>query len=538
MKDFLAFLSGNVPGGITVYIFVLCVIFFVLFYLYKASELFTKSHFKKWFLGLWFLLTFGYIFLWLSNPSAVLLKRYSIFITSDVQDEWLADFYRDELSASLKPFRSKDVYFFPQRWSYLAKVNLNEKKFEDICRKVVIHQVVFGKIVKEENKQFLKLDLRKYPEGKSIKNLTVQINPQNPETNLTEIIDWMKTFFPVKKNYQFDGISDETFVKARDEFFRRNYKKSDELFKQILTRYPNNPVVKKWYYYNVIKISGMLRPDKEPNPFETQKMPWQNKLSEARNYLKNLVRENLEQKVQDDFLSNMLAESYIWEENFSDAEVFLKNAYVGNPFNIYVLENLTNLHPSRYQDLGFDNINAVYERIIDLCPIYADVLIKYADNLLKITPVHGVASNKAKNLIENFLAINPNSATSWLLLGEYYHASLNREKAFNAFFKADSLEPHNTLVQYNLGIMYYLEEDYDEAGKHFQKAIEFGNYLDAHLYLGSVYLKKEEYKKALEQFRYRVANKKGEDDQYAVEAMRGIRQCLAALNIPLPEEVQ
>lgn len=539
MKDFLTFLSGNVPGGITLYIFILFVIIFVLFYLYKVSELFTKSHFRKWFIILWFLLTIGYIYIWVSNPSPVLLKRYSIFIiSSNAQDEWLADFYRDELSDALKPFRSKDVYFFPQKWSYLAKVSLNEKKFEDICREVTIQQAVFGKIVQEENELVLKLSLRKYPEGKSIKDLTIQINSQKPESNLAEIIDWMKTFFPVKKGYHFNGIVDETFVKARDEFFRGNYKNSDELFNKILDRYPNNPIVQKWYNYNVIKIAGTLRPNKEPNPFETKKMSWQIKLIEARNFLKNLAQENIEQNIQDDFLSNMLAESYIWEENFAKAEIFLKNAYVENPFNINVLENLTNLHPSRYKDLGFADIQDIYERVINLCPIYTDVLIKYAENLFKIAPVHGVASTRAKNLIENFLTINPNSATSWLLLGEYYHASLNREKAFNAYFKADSLEPNNTLVQYNLGIMYYLEEDYDEAGKHFQKAIEFGNYLDAHLYLGSVYFRKKEYKKALEQFRYRVEHKKGEDDQYAKEAMKGIRQCLVALNIPLPAEVR
>ena len=45
-------------------------------------------------------------------------------------------------------------------------------------------------------------------------------------------------------------------------------------------------------------------------------------------------------------------------------------------------------------------------------------------------------------------------------------------------------------------------------------------------------------KKALEQFRYRVAHKKGENDYYANEAMIGIRQCLAALKIPIPGEEQ
>lgn len=539
MKNFIDLLSGNVPGGIFVYIFVLFIVLFVLFYLYRTSELFSASHFRKWFLGIWILLTLLYAYLWISNPSPALLKRYSVFITSsEPKDEWLANFYRDELSAALKPFRNNNVYYFPQRWAYLARVNLDEKKFDNICREVVIQKALFGKIERQGDQVFLKLSLKEYPQGKEIKNFQIILDSQKPETNIPELINWLKTFFPVKKHYGFEEISDQSFINARDNFFKKNYKKSDQLFKQVLDRFPNNPVVLKWYYYNVIKLAGMLRPDKAPNPFETKKMPWQKMLIEARNFLKNLVQENLEKNIKDDFLSNMLAESYIWEENYGEAEVFLKNAYVENPFNIYVLENFTYLYPSRYKDLGFDNNNDIYERIINLCPIYADVLIKYTENLLKITPVHGVASNKAKELIEDFLAINPNSATSWLLLGEYYRANLNRKKAFDSFFKADSLEPNNTLVQYNLGIMFYLEEDYDEAGKHFKKAIEFGNHLDAHLYLGSVYLKKGEYKKALEQFRYRVAHKKGEEDYYANEAMIGIRQCLAALKIPIPGEEQ
>ena len=306
----------------------------------------------------------------------------------------------------------------------------------------------------------------------------------------------------------------------------------------MLQRYPDNSTVKKWFNYNLIKLAGTLRPEKEPNPFETRRLPYEAMLSEARNFLKDLARENLEQKSKDDFLSNMLAESYLMEENYGEAEVFLKNAYVENRFNIYVLENLTYLHPSRYKDLGFKDEYQLYERIVNLCPIYADVLTKYIEKLLKVTPVHGVASGRAKELIENFLSVNPNSARSWLLLGEYYHANLNREKAFQAYFKADSLEPNNASVQYNLGIMYNLEEELDEAEKHFKKAIEFGDFLDAHLYLGSIYQKRGEYEKALEHFRYRVAHKTTGDDYYAKEAMKGIRQCLQALNVPIPSGEQ
>lgn len=537
MKSIIDFLSGNVPGGITIYIFVLSVIFFVLFYLYRNSELFTGLHFKWWFLGSWVLITLIYAYLWVSNPSPILLKRYSVFITAEEpQDKWLANFYRDEISETIQPFKDRDTYFFPQKWSYLAKVDLNNQKLQDICRKVVIHQLVWGKIDREGDKISLELSLKKLPADETIETHNIKIDSGKPQNVLPEFIQWIETFLPIDENYQFNGIADKSFVEAKDEFLRGNYRESNQLITKVLKSYPDNEVVKKWHYYNLIKLAGMQRPDKELNPFEKKKMPWQVTLSEARNFLKKLVRENLEKGITDDFLNNMLAESYIWEENFHEAEVFLKNAFAENPFNVYVLENLSYLHSSRYEELGFDDQYEIYERIVNLCPIYSKVLIKYVEKLLRITPVHGIASNKAKELIENFLSINPNSATSWLLLGQYYHASLNREKAFQAFSKADSLEPNNTIVQYNLGVMYYLEDAYDDAERHFKKAIELDDHLDSHLYLGSIYFKEGEYEKALEHFRYRVAHKTGEDDKYAKEAMKGIRQCLEALNIPIPGE--
>lgn len=539
MKNIIDFLSGNVPGGIILYLVVLFVIVFVLYYLYRNSELFSATHFKWWFLGSWLIVTFIYAYLWVSNPSAALLKRYSVFVTaSNADNEWLAKFYRDELSSAMKPYRNRDTYFFPQRWSYLAGVGLNEQKYEDICREVVIQQAVFGKIVKEKNVLKLDLALKEFPSGRIKNQIQVNINPEEPDAALSEALNWIGSFLPVKKGYHFQGVVDPTFIRARDEFFKRNYEAGDKLFKEALKRNPDNPTVKKWYNYNLIKLAATLRPDKERNPFETRKLPYEVMLSQARSFLKDLLRQNLEQNIEDDFLSNMLAESYLIEENYGEAEVFLKNAYVENRFNINVLENLTYLHASRYKDLGFEDEYQLYERIVNLCPIYADVLIKYIEKLLKVTPVHGVASARAKELIENFLSINPNSARSWLVLGEYYHANLNRKAAFQAYFKADSLEPRNASVQYNLGIMYYVDEDFDEAEKHFKKAIEFGNYLDAHLYLGSIYEKKGEYEKALERFRYRVAHKTGEDDYYAKEAMKGIRQCMQALNIQIPAEDQ
>ena len=54
--------------------------------------------------------------------------------------------------------------------------------------------------------------------------------------------------------------------------------------------------------------------------------------------------------------------------------------------------------------------------------------------------------------------------------------------------------------------------------------------------IGVIYKNRGEYEKALKKFRYRVAHKKDDDDYYAVQAMKGIRECLKALDIPIPNQ--
>ncbi|MFQ5584708.1 MAG: tetratricopeptide repeat protein, partial [Calditrichia bacterium] len=94
----------------------------------------------------------------------------------------------------------------------------------------------------------------------------------------------------------------------------------------------------------------------------------------------------------------------------------------------------------------------------------------------------------------------------------------------------------NSLVQYNLGVIHYMDKNIRAAEKFFRRAIEIDDYLDAHLYLGAIYMERGDYETALKEFRYRVAHKKGDDDPYALEAMKGIRKCLEELNLMPPRE--
>ena len=59
----------------------------------------------------------------------------------------------------------------------------------------------------------------------------------------------------------------------------------------------------------------------------------------------------------------------------------------------------------------------------------------------------------------------------------------------------------------------------EEAKENFLNAVQKGNDIDSHLYLGYIYESRGEKDKAIEEYRIRIRHKKGFDDEYAKEAM-------------------
>ena len=78
-------------------------------------------------------------------------------------------------------------------------------------------------------------------------------------------------------------------------------------------------------------------------------------------------------------------------------------------------------------------------------------------------------------------------------------------------------------IAYNLGVVYFSMKDDEKAEAYFNQAIEINDYKDAYLSLGMIYKNKNDFDRALYYFRERIKRKEGDDDQYAREAMLGVR---------------
>lgn len=538
MKHLYELLSGNVTGGIGLYLFLVSAIFLSLYGISRRNELFTTRHFRIWFGAIWLLLTVGYVYLWTSDPPPQILSRYSTHITfQDSSDRWLAYYFRDELTERMQPAVSRSQYLFPQRWAYLADVDCAKPDQPD-CRRIIenlpVNKLLVGRVGHENGQAIITLSV-KFKGGEQILPArSWAFSDEAPEIIIPQILTWMSKELPIRQSTPPRPVQRE-LIMARDAFYRGDYHLSQNLCRKLPGVETSGDPARDWFYYNEVRLAAGERRKSEPaNPFETRKVPWQRRLGEARAYLLQRARGALEQNISDPMLFNMTAESYLEEELFGDAETFLKLAYSQNPFDLDVLRNLNRLHPSRLDGLPLNDREDLLEQILDICPLDEKSLSQYVDRLLSNLAISQAPSGKIEARIQRLLNLNPSSARGWVLEGRYWNEQFDYHRALRAFLKADSLQPGVALHQFNIGVTYFKLNQMEQAESAFRQAVALGNLLDSHLYLGVILKERGEYQKALEEFRYRVAHKTGDDDYYAVQAMKGIRECLDALHIQIP----
>ncbi len=536
------YLSGNVPGGFGLYLLFIVVTFLVLRAISRANELFTPQHFRRWFFGIWLVATVLYAVVWLRNPPTEAFERYSVQFYSENPDyNWVAYYLRDELENQLAPQQKATNYFFPQRWNLLSGETCEQfsgSVCENIAVQFPINRLVLGKVQFSGNKGVISLSYVTNPGGKVHRQTDIPFDASDPAAALVAVRNWVSSVgLPVDRHEVAAAPFDPQFAKARQQFWLGNYSEAEALCRAALRQYPDNPHIKKWLYYAKIRIAGeQSAADPVTNPFEQKRKPWQIVLAEAQNFLIPLAKANYQTNQKDALLSNMIAEAFMFDSKFGDAETFLKISFGENPLLLETLKNFVQLHPARYEGLPFKSEKALMARILTYCPFEEVTLQKYIEMLLTNLQVNNQPAPEIRERLELALRLVPNHYTALLLKGKYHLTMFEYEAAAQAFESARKLHPEDAVPYYNLGVVKYYQKQYDAAFAEFQKAVDISDYLDAHLYLGVLYQQRGEYEKALTHFRYRVARKTGPDDYYAIQAMKGIRECLKALNIPIPGE--
>jgi len=94
------------------------------------------------------------------------------------------------------------------------------------------------------------------------------------------------------------------------------------------------------------------------------------------------------------------------------------------------------------------------------------------------------------------------SAEATRNLGEAYLAGGNLLAALRELKKAETLDPADHITQYDIGLVYYYRERYDQAIQHFEKAIQLKHdFAPAINGLGNAYSAKGDWDRAIEAYR-------------------------------------
>jgi serine/threonine protein kinase/tetratricopeptide (TPR) repeat protein len=110
---------------------------------------------------------------------------------------------------------------------------------------------------------------------------------------------------------------------------------------------------------------------------------------------------------------------------------------------------------------------------------------------------YGLAELQLKRAIE----LNPNYATAHHWYGMLLCAMGKSPEAEAAMRKAQELDPLSTIINANVGWLYFIEQDNDRAIQQLRKTLDMdSNFSVGHHYLGIVYGQKAMYKEALEEF--------------------------------------
>jgi Tfp pilus assembly protein PilF len=97
------------------------------------------------------------------------------------------------------------------------------------------------------------------------------------------------------------------------------------------------------------------------------------------------------------------------------------------------------------------------------------------------------------------VTVNKEAAEATRNVGEAYLAGGNLIAALRELKKAEMLNPADHITQYDLGLLYYYRERYDQAIEHFENAIRLkSDYAPAINSLGNVYSAKGDWDKAIE----------------------------------------
>ncbi len=485
MTSFWQFLSGEVPGGFAVPLVLIVFFFPVLEYIYRTGETMTAKAYRRWrWLGPTLILGI-YALFWVQAPPKIQPKRFALIA---------------------------DPAAAPSDWRLAAERDLVRRRLTRTLPRVIVNpwEQSAGVYPTPSDECLRKAKYRIYrftcPDSAVGDRLTLEV------------------VFPggSVKSYTCspDDFLEVSAIIARD-ILRDAGKRSDPA--DPFTASPD-PVALAWYYRGQVTLAEG-RPNAARSSFERsleadssflparlgRARAWETagRLDSAEVDYLRAVRSG--DASTETFL--LVGEFYLRGRTWDRAEPPLKVALTRDPLLVRAYYDLAQLHPARLKDLRINNPVGLLQEAVRLDPAFESARVALADRLIK-----SAAGYQALDVLREGLELNPRSVALSLKLGALQLYNGDPERAAATYQGILDFDPQNPAAAFNLGVVAFRTDRFDDAERWFRRSLEWGGTPDNYYYLGLIYRKSGDKERARRCFLKRWELRKDDEEAYAVKA--------------------
>jgi tetratricopeptide (TPR) repeat protein len=515
MEKILDHLSGGIPGGIYILSFILLAIQLTFMNLRKSGLLERRNGLKKQFIYS-LVLIFIYSIIWFAVKPP--LPRIRIVVLPSKEN---GTFNLDEHSVRLAElveraaFNNQGKKYLVHRWEWLYET-VGKDSVQNYttwlgCAKRMESGVIIESTLQDDGSLRCIIHIESEKDMQPIK---LSGKPFDLLRKINNEIDIFK-----KDVYNVKRIP-AVYLQAKLMCLAGEY---DDVEKLLANEKDSYSIELR--ASSLIRKAKELKVDREKAKYITVK---NNDIILAKTLLYSLIKRR-EDTAETAYLLGRIAQ---WEEKFEDANTFFKKAYAEDLYNSRIYYAISFLLSTRLKELGFERRDQILEKALYFDPGYRKAVLELSQHYYRSSSgsPSSAGITKAKEIIARYLKIKPNDPAVLSNLASILVKTKKLDEAMAIYEGLIKRFPNESNTYYNMGTIHFYKKAYRKALDNYLKAIKIDKNLDCYLMAGFSYRQLAMNDSALYYYRERVKRKTGDDDKYALEAMKGIRIILSERN--------
>ena len=504
--DLIAYLSGNIPGGIYLLLVVLAAFIIIWWLIWWGTRFWKKKQLLKgWIIGITAILVI-YVIVWKRSHPLPLPVRVIVLEDNSIDpiQEWrclgYADAIRCRLGASPEHFVLQRRRLIPP----LSRIPLKDDVIDSIALLLKASWMVLILPSERDNFEII-VRVRKRAGNKFVAVAEWSATESGFRQQASEITGEVERLLgdeaPPRSSFGLPAnLADSAFANFYKAMALREMDEYDTaalIFEILTLDYP------EWH-----------RPYQELA---------RTRLEHFASYFKDEIHTSLlnalEIEPADPENYVILAQYFLRFRDWYEAESALKLALSVTLDDPRIFFYLSRLWRGRLEDLPYKDKDELKRIALHLCPGYEEARLALAASLRD-----QLDRPTAVAVIEGGLAIDPNSVPLLLSLTANLVEMDRNQRAMEVCHRILEIEPGHSGALYNLGLAHLYMKNYDRAIAILDSSYKLGGTIENLYYLGVAYQEKRDWETAIKYFQMRMIRPQGAHDPISVSARERIQQ--------------